>query len=620
MSAAVLGTNYSPPSSAIHSPDTTSPLYPDRPIRPLPKRKLRSRLSPEVADSILYPPTPPKSTPLFQFPYGFTHERVPERRYSDGFSRAHPHRHSYSCDQGHGHHDHGDGEIDSEEEEITAGMMSRYREEGLLSPNGTYPLDGTLHQRRSSLEPSPSPSKGPPAHSTSSSADGYESFENTNNKKKRKIPTSGTMSGHQSHLSAELANMGLSSHNERSKSPEGPGGTVAHTYGPGYSNPPPVVSGTGISGAGRGRFGRSGSRNLNGRSPLSVSTNGSNAWASGPTGRSRRDWIHSSPLSGSKDAAHFEQSRVISAAIASAEEHPITPTKGQENVSLLQQGSKRSIPSKTQFTFTCESDAAKSLVWPGQHGPGVPSNRQINGSMMASHPATMYGQAQRGISAQGPPSGPNLTGQSVAGSSGQYGTDAQAHPSGQPAAQGKKTRPRRPGKEYAIAARQRRLQQEYNNYHHPPAPEDIWICEFCEYESIFGTPPEALVRQYEIKDRKERRRLAEKRRLLEKAKMKSRKGKKGTKAAGKGNGSGTSQHDNPAQRYDPQTGGQIPVNDQELQEDESPADDVDEPLPAAAPPPTKDGFPGTHSRSPSDFDSGQLQDLRGPTGSAGRAA
>lgn len=57
----------------------------------------------------------------------------------------------------------------------------------------------------------------------------------------------------------------------------------------------------------------------------------------------------------------------------------------------------------------------------------------------------------------------------------------------------------------------------------------MWICEFCEYEDLFGRPPEALIRQYEIKDRAERKRQEEKRRLLEKAKMKGRKGKKGTK-------------------------------------------------------------------------------------------
>lgn len=82
-------------------------------------------------------------------------------------------------------------------------------------------------------------------------------------------------------------------------------------------------------------------------------------------------------------------------------------------------------------------------------------------------------------------------------------------------------------KEYLLAARERRQSQEFKNYHHPPAAEDIWICEFCEYERIFGTPPEALIRQYEIKDRAVKKQEKERKRLLEKAKMKNRKGKKG---------------------------------------------------------------------------------------------
>jgi hypothetical protein len=91
---------------------------------------------------------------------------------------------------------------------------------------------------------------------------------------------------------------------------------------------------------------------------------------------------------------------------------------------------------------------------------------------------------------------------------------------------------RQAGKEYLLAARQRRHAQQFKNYHTPPAPEDIWICEFCEYERIFGSPPRALIRQYEIKDRRAKKQEAEKRRLLEKAKMKGRK-KKGNKAAPK---------------------------------------------------------------------------------------
>ena len=124
-------------------------------------------------------------------------------------------------------------------------------------------------------------------------------------------------------------------------------------------------------------------------------------------------------------------------------------------------------------------------------------------------------------------------------------------PTNQPNPQQPK-RPRRSlAKQLSLTARNRRLQQDYNNYHHPPASEDIWICEFCEYESIFGSPPEALVRQYEIKDRQERRRLAEKRRLLEKAKMKGRKGKKGNKNAAKNSNSANQvQQSASKQRYE----------------------------------------------------------------------
>lgn len=104
----------------------------------------------------------------------------------------------------------------------------------------------------------------------------------------------------------------------------------------------------------------------------------------------------------------------------------------------------------------------------------------------------------------------------------------------QPAQPPKPKPRRRPSKEYALAARQRKLQQEYQNYHHPPTGDNLWICEFCEYEDIFGVPPYALIRSYEIKDRQERKKAAEKRRLLEKAKMKNRKGKKGGKG-GKNN-------------------------------------------------------------------------------------
>jgi hypothetical protein len=104
---------------------------------------------------------------------------------------------------------------------------------------------------------------------------------------------------------------------------------------------------------------------------------------------------------------------------------------------------------------------------------------------------------------------------------------------GKQAAPAKPRRRRTAAKEYLIAARQRREQQEYQNYHHPQAPQDTWMCQFCEYELIFGSPPEALIRSYEMKDRRKRKDQAERRRLLEKAKMKGRKGKKGSKMTSK---------------------------------------------------------------------------------------
>lgn len=193
---------------------------------------------------------------------------------------------------------------------------------------------------------------------------------------------------------------------------------------------------------------------------------------------------------------------------------------GQENAGLLGQGS-RSPPANTKFTFTYETEAAKGVSFPeqslysasyGQRGNQVPTAASGNGRIYPGREASRSADLE-----------PH---------DGAYPRADDSHPVGHSNNPGPKPRRRRADL-YALSARQRRLQQEYTNLHQPPAPEDIWICEFCEYESIFGVPPMALIRQYEIKDRKERKRLAEKRRLLEKAKMKSRKGKKQTKQAAK---------------------------------------------------------------------------------------
>jgi len=88
-------------------------------------------------------------------------------------------------------------------------------------------------------------------------------------------------------------------------------------------------------------------------------------------------------------------------------------------------------------------------------------------------------------------------------------------------------------KEYLNAARQRRDEQIRKNERNPVSKEDQWTCEFCEYEQIFGEPPMALIRQYEIKARATRKKDEERQRLLAKVKTKGRKGKKGSKPAQK---------------------------------------------------------------------------------------
>ena len=188
----------------------------------------------------------------------------------------------------------------------------------------------------------------------------------------------------------------------------------------------------------------------------------------------------------------------------------------------------------------------------------------------------------------------------------------QAAGGNQPALQQPK-KPRRPlPKQYSMAARDRKLRQNYNNFHHPPKEEDVWICEYCEYESIFGRPPEALIRQYEIKDRRERRRLAEKRRLLEKAKMKGRKGKKGNRNNKSGNAATQAPQPNHKQRYDQQPMDDLPVDQPGTQSDEYILDDYDED------PMTNPSLPSqTPSRIPQPVAQNPTHSLRPPSGSGG---
>ena len=264
------------------SPDTASLIYPERAIRPLPRSRLKAKLSPEQASNITYPPEPSPASPTLQFseqenaqsgnqdgrmtnggnPHGqYLHHRPHDHQ--DG--RPHPH-----CTCGH-EPDSGDDEVEFDHPDY------RY---ATPTANGTG--DKTLDSvQRRLMEAARIPSHKPaPPASAASSADGYESFENTSNKKKRKIPLSTASNMHQSQLSAEMASMGINGHADGLDDDGGAAIAVQQPYSPPAGNG--VGSGTGISGAGRGRYGRQNGRSDHGiRRPLASSSvnsmNGYNA-------------------------------------------------------------------------------------------------------------------------------------------------------------------------------------------------------------------------------------------------------------------------------------------------------------------------------------------------------
>ena len=265
------GTPYSPPSpqatdsSATMSP-TMSPIYPDRPIRPLPKRSLRERMSPEVADKApSYPLDLYSKVSSTHVPYskpivernGPVVKNVSSNKNNKPLSQAQ----KGPVEEEQGAYRFRGNEVNSEDED-DVGVDRRHQ---ISQRNGNGTMKGHSHD----------PDK---SHSASSneSADGYESFENTSNKKKRKIPTSGNLPASMSaSLSQDLANLGIS--NEEESIDQVDDGT-SHYYstGTGVS-----LHGSASSNTVRGKYGRPTKREPPGRVPLYSSMNAYNLWPDG---------------------------------------------------------------------------------------------------------------------------------------------------------------------------------------------------------------------------------------------------------------------------------------------------------------------------------------------------
>ncbi|PHH73031.1 hypothetical protein CDD82_5678 [Ophiocordyceps australis] len=164
------------------TPDTASSLYPDRPIRPLPKRRLRERLSPQAAESIKYPPSTQEKAPLFYYP-PFTprQEAIAPPRTDPATSIASARKPDSSPSY-------------QAYASLRSGILRRVgegSEGGLRSTLVTRPAPEILTRPPRDTTRPHQPRQPEPPPSVASSVDGYESFENTNNKKKRKIPSAG---------------------------------------------------------------------------------------------------------------------------------------------------------------------------------------------------------------------------------------------------------------------------------------------------------------------------------------------------------------------------------------------------------------------------------------------
>lgn len=278
---------YDPDMAASTETLTFSNLYPNRPIRPLPKRRLRERLSPEVAESIRYPPSA-RPVSIFYPPYPAD---IPEEEYrrhvppsagGPDYESGDEVRQFVGASRGHQNGVQHQGAEDNWESRS-----------GAMVPRAQPEFSSTYTGSRHALKGDQARHTGAMLPPTDLSTDGYESFENTNNKKKRKIPTAGDSSLGGSHSMSDGGTVPVST-----------GLAAAHMQGDGTgSSQYQALSGSstnnkGISGAGRGMFGRA----RNGRSPLRTLNNANNWTDRNSKLRPGRQWA---PPSGKLDTFRF---------------------------------------------------------------------------------------------------------------------------------------------------------------------------------------------------------------------------------------------------------------------------------------------------------------------------
>ena len=218
-----------------------------------------------------------------------------------------------------------------------------------------------------------------------------------------------------------------------------------------------------------------------------------------------------------------------------------------------------------------------------QHRAGAGSQGRenwprVSQSAQTGHPAPASPQAAD--SAKGTPSRDSVGGQN------------------QHAAPPKKSSRRSATKEYLAAAKARRRDKQLQNKRNPPKREDEWFCHFCEYEWIFGRPPEAMIRAYEIKERKQRQLEEQRRAQWERMKKGKHKGKKNSKLPARNSNAAQDHHADgrgaPGDHYDHGGQGEEYYDDEYYEDEEY---DVEEEVALERGPVN----PGRHDRVPTPF-------------------
>ncbi|KAL9085166.1 MAG: hypothetical protein Q9159_004848 [Coniocarpon cinnabarinum] len=409
------------------APDTNSPVFPERPIRPLPKRRLRSRLSEGEASSIDRPLDLSSSPSVFGSPAISREGTVQSRRQGNTYTTLRNPDFGRLTTPGAYESD------EDREDDNYPGQRSSWSDNMLRYPRG----------------------------SATSSVDG-ESFENTNNKKKRKIPLH-----HNSNFPVDAND---------SDPGYGPNWQTDGA-GPAYNTGKNVSAGS----SSKARNVRNGPKT--GKQPLATSVNGLNHGDGIEPGAGRK--------SSGMRYPHGQENRRVSS------NHQTN--NGQNN----------------DFTFTAPSESAKHLNQASRAGvfQHPPLTQQTRSTTQGTQTTPTNSGAHSATSPD-----PNSTAHNANAAN---ASAQQADPNN-----ADNRRQLTTGELIRNQATDRKREQRLLNRRKTMTRGDVTLCDYCLYEAIFLERPRALLRSYELKELKKRQEQENRRRLLEKAKAKSRKTRK----------------------------------------------------------------------------------------------